>query len=194
MLQNNLSTSIVHPQVLEANQLLNEESDSQQSDTKSCFPLSPQNPQKIERLNVLLQMKLYKEKLPKSLRFVSVQNGTLLLRDKNRMFELLMSLYAEKPENPQENITKQESGHSSFNYIWRIVKLSLLVNEKGIKSSPVDAIQANRLLSAVQFVLSKKLVPDVFFFVNKKIGLEKFSFYYSKKNFWFKKSLKNQIK
>lgn len=81
----------------------------------------------VQRLTDMIRMKLLQERLPQQLKVKHVEHGQLILHAYEKdEFEIVLTLVPHAP-----------AAQSQKEFVWRILHLNLLVNEIGVKVSPL---------------------------------------------------------
>lgn len=91
----------------------------------------------VSRLTDVIRMTLLKETIPSQLSVEKISNGLVFLTAKNE-FSVVLTLDGKSPD-----------------LFWKIVKLTLHVNEEGISASPIAYTE--RIRDALQVRLFRKL-------------------------------------
>lgn len=100
-------------------------------------------------------MTLLKEKIPKELKVVFIENGQVLMRA-NHEFEVLLTISHQEFQQifTTDGQIKEEKNPR---YLWRILKLNFLVNEEGIAVSEMN--RQKRLIQVLQARINGNLSP-----------------------------------
>lgn len=100
-------------------------------------------------------MTLLKEKLPKELKVVFIENGQVLLRADHE-FEILLTITHQEIQQIF-TIDGQIKEEKNPRYLWKILKLNFLVNEEGTAISEMS--KQNRLIQVLQARINGNLSP-----------------------------------